>query len=47
MSADSKNARATFELANDVAEVSAMDAVFRHNQQEQQQLLQAKPWARE
>ncbi|KJE92678.1 constitutive photomorphogenic 9 complex chain AJH2 [Capsaspora owczarzaki ATCC 30864] len=47
MDADTSNARATFELSNDMTEVSSLDQVFRFNQQEQQQLLQSRPWTKD
>ncbi len=44
---DSATARATFELVNDISNVSSVDAIFKYNHAQQQELLSAKPWAKE
>ena len=44
---DSATAKATFELVNDITTVSSVDAIFKYNQVQQQELLSAKPWTKE
>jgi replication-associated recombination protein RarA len=44
---DSTTAQATFELSNNITTVSSVDAIFKYNHTQQQELLSAKPWTKE
>lgn len=44
---DSSTAQATFELSNNITTVSSVDAIFKYNHAQQQELLSAKPWAKD
>ena len=44
---DASTALATFELANGITAVSSVDAIFKYNREQQQELLAAKPWTKE
>lgn len=40
-------ARKTFEVLNSIVEVDATDSIYRYDAEEQQQILQQKPWTKE
>ena len=47
LSTGSEEARKTFELANNIQQVSNIDAIFKYSPAEQQELLAKKPWEKE
>lgn len=44
---DSANARKTWELANQVENLSSCDDIYKYDKKQQQDILSAKPWERE
>ena len=44
---DSKVAKKSWELANNVETVSSVDEIYRYDTKQQQDILTAKPWDRE
>lgn len=40
-------AQKTWELANNVEAISAVDEIYRYDRQQQQDILTTKPWERE
>ncbi len=44
---DSSTAKANFELANDIIPVSSVDAIFKYDRAQQQEITASKPWAKE
>ena len=40
-------ARKAFDTANNIQQVSSVDAIFKFNQAEQQEILSKKPWEKE
>lgn len=40
-------AQKTWEMANNVESISTMDEIYRYDQQEQKDILTAKPWEKE
>ena len=47
MASSSNIARKTFDLANDVKELSAQDEIFRYDPVENRRINNERPWARE
>lgn len=41
---DSAMAMKTWELANNIETISSVDEIFKYDRQQQQEMLQAKPW---
>jgi COP9 signalosome complex subunit 5 len=44
---DTKNAKATWELTNNIETVESIDEIYKYNQQQQQDILTAKPWEKD
>ena len=44
---DSKNAMKTWEMSNNMENISALDEIYRYDKKQQQDILTAKPWDKE
>lgn len=47
MSGDTAMAFKTWELSNNIETVNSVDEIFKFDRQQQQEILQAKPWQKE
>ena len=44
---DSKIAKKTWELTNNIENISSVDEIYRYDSKQQQDILTAKPWEKE
>ena len=44
---DSSMAQKTFEFANNIETINSVEEMFKYDRQQQQEILQAKPWQKE
>lgn len=44
---DTSMAYKTWEMSNSIETVSSVDEIFKYDRQQQQEILQAKPWQKE